>query len=76
MFDPKKKQVEQQLLKPIRQYAINFEYEFSNDETKMMKNKFNSNEKHCEERVCCNTYRLTTLQCWYTLINLPQLVST
>ena len=38
MFDPKKKQVEQQLLKPIRQSAINFEYEFSNDETKMIKN--------------------------------------
>ena len=35
MFDPKKKQVEQQLLKPIRQSAINFEYEFSNDETKI-----------------------------------------
>jgi hypothetical protein len=30
----KEKQVEQKLLKPIRDYAINFEYEFSNDETK------------------------------------------
>ena len=35
MFDPKKKQVEQQLLKTIRKSAINFEYEFSNDETKI-----------------------------------------
>ncbi len=34
MFDSKKKQVEQRLLKPIRDYAINFEYEFSNDENK------------------------------------------
>ena len=30
-------------------------------------------KKHCEERVCCNTYHYH--KCWYTLINLPQLVS-
>ena len=52
MFDSKEKQVEQQLLKPIRDYAINFEYEFSNDETKMMKNKFNSNGKNIVRKGC------------------------
>ena len=45
MFDSKEKQVEQQLLKPIRQYAINFEYEFSNDETKMIKINLTPMEK-------------------------------
>jgi hypothetical protein len=74
MFDSKKKQVEQQLLKPIRDYAINFEYEFSNDEHKNdEKNKFNSNGKTIVRKGCV-VIHIGSLP--YSLINLPQLVST
>ena len=61
MFDSKKNKLNSNFWNPYDNTRSISNTNSPMTKQKWWKNKFNSNEKHCEERVCCNTYRLTTL---------------